>query len=216
MSQIVAQLTSFAQQVILTIGYPGIFLLVIIENFVGPLPMPPILPLGGMLAAQGKLNFFGVWFAAVAGALIGALALYGVGVWVDERVIRRFIRRYGRYLRLSEVKLDRALALFKRYGGAAIVVGRMLPVVRNFVSLTAGMSRLPVPQFLFFTALTSTPSIGIWVYGGYILGENWPAILDVIRQYEPLILVVLALAGVIGIVIMIWRVWRNHQSEILG
>lgn len=203
------QIVGILQNALSDIGYPGIFLLVVIENFVGPLPMPPILPLSGMLAAQGKMNFFAVWFSAVLGALVGALALYALGVWLDERLIRRLIRRYGHYLRLSEATLDRSLDLFRRYGGGAIVVGRLIPVLRNMVSLAAGMSRMPVPRFLFFTALISTPSIGLWVYGGFLLGEQWASILKVLGRTEGLLLIL----GVLLITALSLAVCRHHHSR---
>jgi len=206
------QITLLGQALLLAVGYPGIFFVVFIENFLGPIPMPPILPLSGMLAAQGKMSFLGVWIAAVAGAMVGALALYAVGTWVDERVIRAMIRRYGQRIHLSEAQLDRALALFQRYGAGAILIGRTIPVLRNMVSLTAGMSHMSVPRFLFYTALISTPSIGIWVYGGYALGENWPLILKLFSRFEPLIIV---LVGIILIAIGFrtgWH-WVKRRSE---
>lgn len=209
MADTLNQITLLGQAILLAVGYPGIFLVVFIENFVGPIPMPPILPLSGMLAGQGKMNFFAVWLTAVAGALAGALALYGVGMWVDERVIRSFIRRYGWRIRFSEAQLDQSLLLFNRYGGAAIVVGRMVPVLRNAVSLTSGMSRLPVHRFLFYTALISTPTIGIWVYAGYVLGENWQVVLDVIARYEVLIVII----AVIGFGIAFLLLGKRRRKE---
>ena len=207
-AETINQITILAQALLLAIGYPGVFLIVFVENFLGPLPMPPILPLSGMLAADGKMNLFGVWLAAVTGALAGALALYAVGMWVDERVIRKLIRRYGRYGRLSEEHLDRALVLFSRYGGVAIVVGRMIPVLRNMVSLTAGMSHLPIPRFLFYTMLISAPTIAIWVYGGYALGENWQVVLTLIGRLEPLVILLIAMSTVAGVCVAAWR-WRS-------
>lgn len=206
------QIILLGQALLLAVGYPGIFFVVFIENFVGPLPMPPILPLSGMLAAQGKMSFVGVWITAVAGALFGALALYGVGAWVDERVIRTMIRRYGHRVRLSEAQLDQALALFQRYGGGAILIGRTIPILRNMVSLTAGMSHMPVPRFLFYTALISTPSIGVWVYGGYALGENWRSVLNLFSRFEPLIIIVIVIV-IIVIAIRAASRWIKQRSQ---
>ncbi len=209
MAEIINRITLVAQQVLGTAGYPGIFLVVFAENFLGPIPMPPILPLSGMMAARGTLNFFGVWAAAVAGALAGALALYAVGAWADERFIRGLIRRYGKWMRLTEASLDRALGMFKQYGAPVIIVGRLFPVARNAVSLTAGMSRLPIPQFLLYTALISTPSIGIWVYGGYALGENWRDVLRLISQYERILIPVI----VIGVTLIVVFTARRFMGK---
>jgi membrane protein DedA with SNARE-associated domain len=212
MADLINRITMLAERLLLTVGYPGIFLVVFIENFFGPLPSPPVLPLGGIMAARGTLNFFGVWMAAVMGALAGALALYAVGRWADERLVRRMIRRYGPWLRLSEERLDWALGRFRRYGVGVIIVGRLFPVSRNLVSLTAGMSRLPVPKFLLATAAISTPSIGIWVYGGYALGENWPQVLGFIARFEVLILLTIGAAGIIGLALLFRRLRRGQGS----
>jgi membrane protein DedA with SNARE-associated domain len=206
------QIVGILQNTLSGIGYPGIFFLVFIENFVGPLPMPPILPLSGMLAAQGKMSFFAVWMSAVLGALVGALALYALGTWLDERLMRSLIRRYGHYLRLTEAGLDRSLALFRQYGGAAIVICRLVPVLRNAVSLTAGMSRMPLTRFVFFTALISTPSIGLWVYGGYLLGEHWGSILAVMGRFEVLIPILISILLGAALILIVRRVRFSRRS----
>lgn len=213
LAELINQITLLGERALYVLGYPGIFLVVFIENFVGPLPMPPVLPLSGMMAARGALNFFGVWFAAVAGALAGALALYAVGVWADERVVRQIIRRYGRWLRLSEANFDRTLGLFQRYGAPAIIVGRLLPVMRNLVSLTAGMSRVPLPTFIGCTLVVSTPSIGIWVYGGYLLGENWRDILRLITVFEPVILAAIGVGLMIAVMLLVWQLKRYFTQK---
>jgi membrane protein DedA with SNARE-associated domain len=208
LAELINQITLLGERALYLLGYPGIFLVVFVENFVGPLPMPPVLPLSGIMAARGSLNFFGVWFAAVAGALAGALALYAFGVWVDERVVRQLIRRYGRWLRLSEANFDRALRLFQRYGAPAIIVGRLLPVMRNLVSLTAGMSRVPLPRFIFCTLVVSGPTIGLWVYGGYLLGENWRDLLRLITVFEPVIVVGIGVALTTAALFLLFRLIR--------
>lgn len=213
LAELINQITLLGERALYLLGYPGIFLVVFIENFVGPLPMPPVLPLSGMMAARGTLSFFGVWFAAVAGALAGALALYAVGVWADERVVRQMIRRYGRWLHLTEANFDRALGLFQRYGAPAIILGRLLPVMRNLVSLTAGMSRVPLPTFIGCTLVVSTPTIGLWVYGGYLLGENWRDILRLITVFEPVILAGVGLGLAVAVLILVRKLYLLRQSR---
>ena len=123
------------------------------ENVFPPIPTDTMLPFSGVVAASGRLNIVGVWLAAVLGSVTGSLLLYAVGAWADERVIRNFIRRHGRLVGLSDQGVDRAMLWFNRYGAPVIVFGRLVPVMRSVISLTAGMSRMPLPGFVFFTTL---------------------------------------------------------------
>ncbi len=186
-----------------TIGYPGIFLVMFAENIFTPIPTEPFLPMAGIMAAQGKFAVFSVWLAATLGAVTGSLLLYGVGKWAGEPVVRGIIRRFGRYVGLSENELDRGVNLFNRYGGAMVFLGRWIPMVRPTVSVVSGICRLSLPVFLIFTTLSSAIVNAFWVAVGYLLGENWEEILAGFNQYQnvlvPLIVgAALVIAGVVG------------------
>lgn len=198
MADLVNQLVLFFEDLVAAIGYPGIFGIMFLENVFPPVPTDPLMPFAGILAAEGRLSVWGVWLAAIAGALSGSLVLYMIGARLGEPAVRALIQRYGRYVQITEDQLDRALSLFSRYGGRFVFFGRALPVLRSAVSLTAGMSRMPVPKFLLYSGAMSALVTGFWTYAGYTLGENWDTILDGVRRYQtPLIAaaVVLALAG---------------------
>lgn len=208
MAEIINQITIFFEQLILAIGYPGIYAVMFAENVFTPIPTEPLLPLAGILASQGQLSFIGVWVTAVAGATSGSLVLYAIGRRGGDPMVRTLVRRYGRYFGMTESGLDRAVSLFNRYGGWVVFFGRWIPFVRPTVSLVSGVSRLPLYIFLPFTILSSAPATVIYIIGGYLLGENWRAILDVIDQLEPFILVGGLVIGVLLLGFVIARFLR--------
>lgn len=211
MVEIINHIAGFFEHIILTFGYPGIFAVLLAENVFPPIPTEPLMPLAGLLAAQGRMNFFFVWAASLSGAITGSLMLYFVGRRLGEPAVRALIRRWGRYLGISEGALDRALTLFNKYGGWVIFFGRFLPVVRPTVSLVSGMSNLKLIVFLPFTALSAACATFIYVTAGYVLGENWRSILAIVGRYEPLIIVVLAVIAVCALGYTIWR-WQQARS----
>jgi membrane protein DedA with SNARE-associated domain len=197
MADLANQIIKFIENFVEAIGYPGIFLVMFAENVFPPIPTDPLLPFAGILVAEGKLSFLGVWFSAIAGAIIGSLVLYGVGAYAGESAVRALVRRYGKYFSVSENELDRALSLFARYGGLFVFIGRAIPVLRSAVSLTAGMSHMPIPKFIAYSAAMSALVTGFWTYAGFVLGENWRDILAGLERYQTWLLI-----GLIVIIMM--------------
>src|SRR6476620_8353159 len=113
-----------------------------IENVFPPFPTFTMRPFSGVGAAAGRLHIVIVWLAAVLGSLTGSLVLYSVGKWADERVVRNLVRRYGRFMGINDEGMTKAMVWFNRYGAPVIVFGRLLPVMRSVISLTAGMCRM--------------------------------------------------------------------------
>ena len=141
------------QEFILAIGYPGIVLVMAIENIFPPIPSELVLPFGGALSAQGEMNFWGVVAAGTAGSVIGAMVLYSVGYVAREAGVRRLVATYGKYVFISENDLDRAAAWFERYGEAVVFFGRLIPIIRSIISVPAGYTRMNIGRFLLFTTL---------------------------------------------------------------
>ena len=210
MAEIINLIASFVQSLILLVGYPGIFLMQFAENVFPPIPTDTMLPFSGVVAASGRLNIVGVWLAAVLGSVTGSLVLYVVGAWADERVVRQFVRRYGRWAGLSEDGMAKAMAWFNRYGVPVVFFGRLLPVMRSVISLTAGMSRMPVVVFTFFTALSSAGAMAFWIGIGYVMGENWRVILGLVDQFEPFILLAIGVALAVGVLLLARRLARGR------
>ena len=148
-------------------GYGGIFLLMAIESSFIPFPSEVVVPPAGYLAAKGQMGLAGVMVAAVGGSLVGAWFNY----WFAIKVGRPFFHRYGKWFLVSESSIDRAEAFFARHGEIGTFVGRLVPVVRQLISLPAGMARMNLLRFTLYTGLGA----GIWcavLYGvGYSIGK---------------------------------------------
>src|SRR5215207_7842356 len=115
MAELLEHIGILIQQIVGALGYPGIFLASFAENLFPPIPSELIMPFGGFLVATGQMSFLGIVVSGTVGTVVGAVVIYYIGRWADERVVRQFLRRYGRYFQTSERDLDRALAIFQKY-----------------------------------------------------------------------------------------------------
>lgn len=202
MSRFLDWLATFATNVIDALGYPGVAFLIFLENLFPPIPSEAILPLAGFLAGQGRMLLPVVIVAATIGAVAGALVLYGLGAWFGDRRIRWLVNRYGRWLAMTEADLDLANGWFDRHGGVAVLLCRLLPIVRSLISIPAGLRRMPLSVFVLYTAIGAGLWNSVLVVAGWWLGENWEAVGDYVSylEYPVIIAVVLAIA---------WYVWRR-------
>lgn len=200
-------LGSWVLDAVRTLGYVGIALLMCLENLFPPIPSELIMPLGGVLAAQGELSLVGVIAAGTAGSLAGQTAWYWLGRRLGERRLRQLAERHGRWLAVTPGDLDRSRDWLTRHGVLALLVGRLVPTVRTLISLPAGMARVPVGQFLAYSLIGTT----VWTAGlavaGYLLQSRVARIREVMGPVSTAILVVLL--GWYG-----WRVatYRTRQD----
>ncbi|MDP4084085.1 MAG: DedA family protein [Bacillota bacterium] len=163
------QLGDVAINWINSIGYWGIFFGMVLESACIPIPSEVIMPFGGYLVSIGHLNMIGVILIGTLGNIVGSLLAYVVGHWGGKR----FINRFGKYVFLSKKHLDDAEKWFEKRGEITVFLSRILPAVRTFISLPAGIARMNLTKFLSYTALGSLIWSGILAYVGYILGNNW-------------------------------------------
>lgn len=191
MSELLAELAVLVEQIIVAIGYPGIVLIMFVENLFPPIPSEIVMPLGGFMAAQGKLSFGGVWLAGTVGSLLGAAALYYLGKIASALVIRAFVARYGKWVGVTDKDLDRALSVFGRYGEAVVFFARVVPLVRSLISVPAGMHGMRFDKFLLFTTLGSAVWSAVLTGAGYALGANWQQVLGVMKNYQSAVVVAL-------------------------
>jgi membrane protein DedA with SNARE-associated domain len=212
MTEILEFIKTWIEYAVSALGYPGIALVMAVENIFPPIPSELVMPFAGFLAASGRYNLIGVIAAGMVGSVAGALVLYYLGMWADELIIRRFVRRFGRFFLLSEADVDSALAFFSRYGDAAVFFGRLVPIVRSLISVPAGMQRMPLPKFLLLTVLGTTIWSTILSVAGYFLGQNWALVIDIIERYQRVILVLVALGVIAFIVIRVNALRRARQS----
>ena len=158
------------------LGYVGVAALTFLENLFPPIPSELILPLAGYVAATGQLQLGIVIVAGTLGSLAGATFWYVLAKRAGEARFREWVRRHGRWLTLSVNDVDRAQLWFKRRGKWAVLIGRLLPGVRTFVSLPAGFSAMPWPTFLVYSAVGTAAWTVLLVYAGAILQANFGAV----------------------------------------
>jgi membrane protein DedA with SNARE-associated domain len=209
------QIRAVLEQIILNFGYVGIALAMFVENLFPPIPSEAILLFAGFLAGEGQLSLWGVTLAATLGSLLGTAIIYYIGVWGDERILRRFLRRYGRFFLVNEAQLDQSLRVFRRYGDAMIFFGRMVPMVRSLISLPAGLNRMPLGKFWMLTSLGSLLWNGILGVTGVLLGQNWQRMLAFTEQYEKVVLLGLVLV-VLFVTVRRIIAWYRHQRSAAG
>jgi len=205
LDSLIAPIAAWIVGVISAAGYLGIAGLMALESACVPLPSEVIMPFAGYLASTGR---FSLVLAATAGALgcnAGSTLAYAVGA----RGGRPLVERWGRYILLSTADLDRAERFFRRFGGPAVLIGRLLPVVRTFIALPAGIARMPQVQFQIYTFVGSWPWCYALAYVGYLLGERWdsdPRLRAAMHRFD------LAIVGLLALGLG-WIVWRHMRSR---
>lgn len=178
-------------------GYPGIIILMFLESSFFPFPSEIVITPAGYLAAQGEMSLGLVIGSGVIGSLLGAFFNY----WLAVKWGRPFFERYGRYLLISHASLERADRFFARHGHISTFVGRLLPGIRQYISLPAGLARMNLMLFAVFTALGA----GIWVVilalVGYFIGNNQALIGQYLHQIMIAVLLfcLLLIAAYIGV-----------------
>jgi membrane protein DedA with SNARE-associated domain len=189
------------------VGYVGVMFAMAIESAMVPLPSELILPYAGFLVSDpsqleplthGRWDFWIVAIVATIGNTLGSLVAYAIGAYGG----RPFLERYGRYLLIRPHEIVLADAFFARHGAATVFVGRLLPIVRTFISFPAGVARMPLGTFIVY----STAGAFIWscllVYAGTVLGANWTQIRHTLQPFDLLI----AVGAVAAVALFVW--WR--------
>jgi len=197
----------FISDIYTSMHWPGVVVLMAIESACIPLPSELIMPLAGwMLIENQSLPVTYTLLAGIYGALgcvIGSVIAYGIGMWGG----RPFLEKYGKYILVSVGDLNLADRWFEKRGDWVIFISRLLPVVRTFISLPAGIARMHFAKFLIYTFLGSLIWCAGLAYGGYQLGNHWEQIRTVMRPFDPLI-------GAIIIGLIAFYIYRHikHSS----
>ncbi|WP_303850891.1 DedA family protein [Seleniivibrio woodruffii] len=185
-------------------GYAGIVIMMTLESSFVPFPSEVVVPPAGYLAAQGKMNIYLVVLSGITGSIIGALVNYYLAVFMG----RALLVKYGRYLFMPVERLDKMESYFKVHGEITTFVGRLIPAVRQYISFPAGLARMSMPKFIFFTSLGA----GIWVVIlailGYFVGNN----IELIKSnLHPITIITLCVLTVIVILYVIWHRKRRKN-----
>ena len=209
LEHIISLLASWIVAVISAGGYLGIVALMAIESACIPLPSEIIMPFAGYLVSLGRFSLIGAATAGALGCNLGSTIAY----LVAAKGGRKVIERWGAYVLIRPVELDRAEKFFARYGAVTVFVGRLLPVIRTFISFPAGLARMPMLKFQIYSFVGSWPWCFALAYVGMLLGARWdsdPTWRRLFHEFDAVIVAVL-IAGVA------WFVWsrrrESHQAK---
>lgn len=200
-------LKHWAEGVVQTMGYPGIFLLMMLDAMNIPIPSEAIMPMAGILAVQGKMNVGWGIVAGSLGSIVGSLLSYGIGA----KLGKPFLLKYGRFFFMSPKEVAKSERWFERHGLFATLWGRCVPLVRTFVSLPAGLFRAPLGLFTLYAVIGSFVWNTLWALLGFYLERHW----DTVKQYSKFAdVVVISLALIVIVRFVIYkRRERHHPSE---
>jgi membrane protein DedA with SNARE-associated domain len=186
-----------------TVGYPGIVFLMFIESTFIPLPSELVIPPAGYLISQNKMSWAGVILSGTVGSVLGALFNYAIAVFFG----RPFILKYGKYFGVSQNHFEKGETFFLKHGHISTFIGRLILGVRHYISFPAGLCRMNLLEFSFFTAFGA----GIWVwilaYIGYFVGNNKDKILEVSRQWSVYVIIGCAL------LILAYILWHRKKQK---
>jgi membrane protein DedA with SNARE-associated domain len=206
LEKIITALAGFIIAVISKTGYLGVVLLMAIESACIPLPSEIIMPFAGYLVYTGRFNLFWAATAGAIGCNLGSVIAYEIGCYGG----RPLVERYGSHIFLGKHELEMAERFFKRFGAAAVFFGRLLPVVRTFIALPAGIARMPRLRFHLYTFAGSWPWCFMLAWVGMKLGEQWdkdPRLKQWFHRLDLLIVLVLLAA-------VTWFVWSRWKGRV--
>ncbi|HET8567505.1 MAG TPA: DedA family protein [Candidatus Limnocylindria bacterium] len=200
----------FLEGLYASFGYLGVVVAMAIESCAIPLPSELILPMAGWVVARGvpepltgaPWQYWGAVAAGVIGNTVGSLAAYGIGALGG----RPIIERYGKYVLISTHDLELADRWFARWGDWTVFFSRMLPIVRTFISVPAGVARMPLWRFTLFSILGAVPWVMLLVWGGMVLGDHWLEVKHTLKGLDYAVAAVVLL----GVVLFIWRHVRRR------
>ncbi len=204
LAAITDKLADWATGVVGDLGLAGIFVLMTLESMCIPIPSEPTMLFAGFNVEQGTYSFVAVVSVGVAANVLGSWIAYGFGRF--GRI--ELIERHGKWLHITPERLEQADRWFDRYGGWAVFFSRMLPIVRTFISLPAGVARMPFWRFTIYTTLGCIPWMAGLTYIGYTVGGNWEEWKGYLHYIDYLVVVII----VAGAVYLFMR-WRRSRSD---
>jgi membrane protein DedA with SNARE-associated domain len=202
----IASLINFLAQIIVqiigSIGYAGIFLLMLLESCGFLIPSEIIMPFSGFLVATGGLSFWLVVLIGAIGNLSGSLLAY----WISIKGGRPLIEKFGKYILISTHDLDLADLWFKKRGKLTVFLGRCIPIVRTYISFPAGVAKMPIFQFSFYTFIGAAIWSILFTWLGVKLQNNWELINVKLHEFNLLI-------GILIILLVAFYIWRHLRKN---
>lgn len=203
LDHMILALTNFIISFIERVGYIGLASLMALEAIVAPIPSELIVPFSGFLISSGKFSWFGVLLATTIGSLTGAYFLYALGRYGG----RPLIARWGHWVLVKPEDITKAEEFFAKHGGKAVFLSKFVPIVRSYVALPAGLSRMPIGPFLAYSAAGSIIWNTFLIYLGYTLQNNWTRAAEWADKGDKIG------AALFVLVIVIWLARHFHKKR---
>ena len=215
-TEVINSIYAFCQNAMQLLGYPGLAIVMFLENVFPPIPSEIVLPLAGTLTVSSdpsippQFNIINVVLWATLGSFLGAWIWYWVGYLISEDRVRRLLQKIGKVIMITEKDLDTALAWFGKYGEWCVFFGRMVPIIRTLISVPAGLSKMNWLKFSAFTIAGTMIWNIILAFAGRILGDNYTVIVDWIDRFK-VVIIILCVAAVV--VFYAKRISKKHQDQ---
>ncbi len=193
-----------------TIAYLTICLAMFLENIIPPIPSEIIMPLGGFLVYQQKLNFYILVFWGLLGTVLGSLPWYYLGRLVNEKRLSNFLDKKGKYLGISSNDLSKSKRWFNKYGVSLVFWGRLVPGIRTLISVPAGIELMPLRKFLIWTTFGSFIWVALLTFAGFLFGENYPIIETYFDQIKFFVKPILILIFLYFLIKLIKRLMKKN------
>ena len=181
-------------------GYVGIAFLMALENIFPPIPSELIMPLAGFTASQGKLEFLPVVIAGTIGSVLGASPWYFLGRYWGLKRTKKIADKYGKWLTVSGEDVEKAKLWFDRRGYVATGLGRLVPGIRTYISIPAGISKMPLLPFLVYSTIGSLAWVALLTYCGYVLGENYEKVSTYLKPISIFVLILILSTSIYWII----------------
>lgn len=201
----IQEMVNWLEQIILTVGYPGVFLAVVLESLFAPLPSEALMPFIGYMAYQGELNLYIAIIVTALGGFVGTIPFYYVG-YLGKDFFEKFLRKYGKYLFISNEDVDKVFNMFEKHGNKIIFFGRLLPTIRSLISFPAGVAKMNLGVFTVYSLAGSVVWSCILVSAGYLLGDGWEKTIEWISGYEKGALIA------VGVAILIYAGYSIYKK----
>lgn len=205
----ISEITVVVSTLFLKLGYGGIIFLMALESSFIPFPSEIVMPPAGYFASQGKMNFWVAILCGVIGSLIGSFVNY----FIAEKLGRRFILKYGKFMGIDRHRFRKMEKYFKEHGAISTFVGRLLPGIRQYISFPAGVIKMNKWVFALFTALGAFIWVFILTYIGYLVGDNKELIDKYIKELTPIIVIAVVILIVLYVLIHKKRKKGHHGKK---
>lgn len=200
------QLTHSIILLIQSSGYPAVFILMTLESALIPIPSEITMPFAGFLAQSGHVNLLLIILVGAVGNLVGSLIAYAIGYYLEDAVVVALIEKYGKYILLRKHEYERSLRWFDKYGNSIVFFSRLLPAVRTFISLPAGLAKMNLVKFSLYTFIGSFIWSALLAYIGFYLGKNWESIHGVFNNLHYVVAIAI-------LALIIWYIYKHLKKK---